>query len=243
MSDYNLIGSNYSYFRKPDNRIAKAIEKEIGNVSFAVNIGAGTGLYEPGFLDLIAVEPSQVMINQRSAGAAPVIKSSAEELPFDDLIFDISLALLTIHHWNDLKKGLSEMKRVSKRQLIFTWDPDFPGFWMTQRYFPEIKQIDSRIFPRFDVIEEILGPMKRVPVSIPSDCSDGFGSAYWARPDAYLSEDRRLAMSTFNKISKKDLELGLNLLCREIKDGTWDLLFGHLKKLNELDLGFYILVN
>ncbi|WP_026947104.1 class I SAM-dependent methyltransferase [Algoriphagus marincola] len=243
MSDYNRIGINYSDYRKPDKRIAEMIEKEIGNSISAVNIGAGTGLYEPKFLDLIAVEPSEIMINQRSSEAAPVIKASAEKLPFNDLQFDISLALLTVHHWRDLKLGLSEMKRVSNRQLIFTLDPEFPGFWMNQRYFPEIKQIDSRIFPGFHEIEEALGPMERVSVPIPSDCSDGFGSAYWARPEAYLSEDVRLVMSSFNKISKKKLKQGIDLLSKEIADGTWDRMFGHLRNMKKLDLGFYILSN
>lgn len=174
---YDQIGLNYSRLRKPDPRIQAAIDEEIGHARTILNVGSGAGSYEPREREVTAVEPSSTMIAQRPINSAPVIQAKAEELPFGDKEFDLAMATLTIHHWEDLEKGLAEMKRVSRRQLIFTWDPNHPGFWLTQNYFLEILAIDQAIFPAFEDIEKHLGPMKRVDVPIPHDCTDGFGCA------------------------------------------------------------------
>lgn len=241
MSLYDHIGTNYSDLRKPDHRIEKSIWKEIGEAVSILNIGAGAGSYEPKDRQVKAVEPSSTMIAQRPRDAAPVIQASAEDLPFGDKEFDLAMALLTIHHWKDFEQGLSEMKRVSHRQLIFTWNPNHPGFWLTQDYFPEILAIDQSIFPPFGEIEKILGPLKRIPVPIPQDCIDGFGCAYWRRPEAYLLPEVRQAISTFAKI--KETETGVRKLQADLESGAWERRYGHLRKMEELDLGYTLLVN
>ncbi|MGB6037920.1 MAG: class I SAM-dependent methyltransferase [Cryomorphaceae bacterium] len=241
MALYDRIGINYSDLRKPDHRIEKSIWKEIGEAVRILNIGAGAGSYEPKDPQVTAVEPSATMIAQRPRDAAPVIQASAEELPFGDKEFDLAMAFLTVHHWGNLEEGLFEMRRVSRRQLIFTWDPTHPGFWLTQDYFPEILAIDQAIFPPFGEIEKILGPLKRIPVSIPQDCTDGFGCAYWQRPEAYLLPEVRQAISTFAKI--KETETGVRTLQTDLDSGDWEARYGHLRKYDSLDLGYTLLVN
>lgn len=238
---YDSIGSNYAKLRKPDQRIAAAIEHKLNDAKTILNIGAGTGSYEPTNREVTALEPSSVMIAQRSIRAASVIQANAENLPFSDKSFDISLAILSIHHWKDQIKGLCEMKRVSRRQLLFTWNPLHPGFWLTQIYFPEILAIDKSIFPKFSLIERILGPLVIEHGPIPADCTDGFGSAYWNRPEAYLSHEVRSAMSSFNKITQ--LKEGIAKLKQDIECGEWDRKYGHLRQRNELDVGFAILTS
>ncbi|QSE98667.1 class I SAM-dependent methyltransferase [Fulvivirga lutea] len=238
---YDQIGINYSNLRKPDSRIQSSINKELATAKTVLNIGAGTGSYEPKNKDVIAVEPSEIMIKQRPYDAAPVIKASAENLPFSDKQFDWAIGILTIHHWDDLELGLSEMQRTSHNQLLFTWDPDHPGFWMSQDYFPEVLQIDKSIFPAIGKIQRILKNVEVIKVPIPFDCSDGFGSAYWRRPEAYLSSNVRNATSTFNKI--KNTEMGLLKLSRDLQSGFWFKKYGHLLELTEIDLGFCILIS
>jgi hypothetical protein len=70
-SDYDKVGSTYVATRRPDPRLAAALREALGDVTSVVNIGAGSGAYEPTDLDVVAVEPSRVMIGQRPAGAAP----------------------------------------------------------------------------------------------------------------------------------------------------------------------------
>jgi ubiquinone/menaquinone biosynthesis C-methylase UbiE len=97
---YDDIGERYALQRRPDPRISSAITHALGNAETVINVGAGTGSYEPQDRTVIAVEPSLTMIRQRGPGSAPVIQALAGNLPFDDATFDAGLAVLTIHHWD-----------------------------------------------------------------------------------------------------------------------------------------------
>src|SRR6185312_11185653 len=135
---YDAIGKTYAEYRRPDPRIASTIMNAIGDASTIVNIGAGTGSYEPRGRNVVAVEPSLTMIGQRPPDAAPVVRAFASRLPFRDGQFDTALALMTVHHWSDQRAGLREMARVAKRSVIFTWDNDHYGMWLTRDYFPSV---------------------------------------------------------------------------------------------------------
>src|SRR5262245_9281492 len=108
---YDRIGASYRATRRPDPRIAARINAALGDARSVVNVGAGTGAYEPSDREVLAVEPSQTMIAQRPAGSPPAIQASAEALPFEDASFDAALAVNTIHHWSDLRAGLRELGR------------------------------------------------------------------------------------------------------------------------------------
>ncbi len=236
---YDKIGESYSTYRVPDKRIAELIHNALGDAGTVLNIGAGTGSYEPGDLTVKAVEPSATMINQRPRGSAPVVQASAEDLPFMDKQFDAAMAILTIHHWHNWRKGIQELRRVANKCVILTWDPDSDGFWLTQEYFPEILTIDRAIFPSLDDLKSVLGDFQVSVVPIPHDCTDGFGSAYWRRPDAYLSAGVRNAMSTFTKI--QNLEAGLNRLKSDLATGLWHKKHSHLLNYHEYDLGYRLI--
>ena len=240
MALYDSIGRNYAAFRRPDRRIAAAIEAALGDAVSVVNIGAGTGSYEPPGRTVIAVEPSEVMMRQRPAGAAPCLQGSAEALPLDTASVDAAMAVLTLHHWTDLERGLAEMARVARqRAVLLTWVPDTAPFWLTDDYFPEIVAHDRTIFPGaaalVAMLERTIGPVQMAPVPIPHDCTDGLGGAYWRRPDFYLDADRRGAMSTFARI---DAGPGLAKLRADLSSGRWAERNGHLLALEALDLGY-----
>lgn len=240
MALYDEIGRSYRAHRVPDIRIAKQISHALGDAKTIVNIGAGTGSYEPTQRDLIAVEPSSLMISQRPIGSAPAIQASAEHLPFADKRFDASMAILTIHHWTNWRKGLEEMIRVSNKVVIFTWDPNFEGFWLTKDYFPEILRIDQSIFPSVDKIAEMFPQCTVETTFIPHNCTDGFGSAYWRRPEAYLNEGVRNAMSTFTKL--RGIEPTLLKLEKDLASGLWHKKYGSILSLPEMDLGYRLIV-
>ncbi len=238
---YDAIGSTYQDYRRPDVRIATVIARALGDAQTVVNVGAGTGSYEPRDRAVIAVEPSLTMIRQRPLGSAPAVQASALQLPFGDGAFAAALAVLTVHHWPDCSRGLTELTRVvRKRVVIVTWDPSTSGFWLTQEYFPELIGIDCKIFPTMEELRLVLGDLDVFPLPIPHDCTDGFLGAYWRRPHAYLDPGRRSAISTFSKLS--DIEPGLMRLRRDIEDGTWNHRYGHLLRQSELDLGYRIVV-
>ena len=145
MALYNSIGRDYAELRRPDPRIASLIDKTLGDAGNVVNVGAGAGSYEPLSRTLLAAEPSDVMIRQRPAGAAPCLQSLAEALPVKTAAVNAAMAVLTVHHWINLECGLSKMARVArKRVVILTWVPDAGPFWLTEDYFPEIAAMTVR---------------------------------------------------------------------------------------------------
>src|SRR5689334_15736890 len=113
MQLYDTIGHGYQQRRQPDPRIAGRILQALGSAGSVLNVGAGAGSYEPRDRAVIAVEPSMVMIGQRAEDAAPVVQASGSHLPLRDGCVDASLAVLTIHHWPDLPRGLGELRRVA----------------------------------------------------------------------------------------------------------------------------------
>jgi len=242
MTLYDNIGRNYASFRRPDPRIAAAIDAALGDAASVVNVGAGSGSYEPAGKTVLAVEPSEVMIRQRPAGAAPCLQGSAEALPLEMNSVDASLAILTIHHWPDPERGFREMARVArKRVVLVTWVPDAAPFWLTDDYFPEILENDRKIFPAIAalvaLLERTVGPTHATPVPVPHDCIDGFLGAYWRRPDAYLDAAARNAISAFPRI---DAELGLARLRADLASGRWTDRNRHLLSLDALDVGYRI---
>jgi SAM-dependent methyltransferase len=238
---YDRIGIGYAAYRRPDGRIAAHIADALGAARTVLNVGAGAGSYEPAEGTVVAVEPSAGMVRQRPPSAAPAVRAVAGALPFRDGAFDAALAVLTIHHWPDWRARLREMRRVARgRVVVLTWDPDHPGFWLVQEYFPQILEIDRRILPSLAAIGEVLGPVEARPVPVPADCSDGFLGAYWRRPAMYLDTGARGAISSFAKLP--DVEAGLRRLRADLADGTWRRRHGDLLAHAELDIGYRLIV-
>jgi SAM-dependent methyltransferase len=210
----------------------------LGDACSIVNVGAGTGSYEPRDRDLVAVELSEAMIHQRARGSAPVVQASASALPFADKSVDATMALLTIHHWPDQRRGLREMARIAcKRCVILTWIPGQP-YWLND-YFPEILQREQPLFS-LDPYRDVFEHVDVRPVPVPFDCTDGFLCAYWRRPEAYFDPGVRGAISSFAHI--QDAERRLEKLRRDLDDGTWKDRNKNLLDRTEGDFGYRLVV-
>jgi SAM-dependent methyltransferase len=236
---YDTIGINYAELRKPDPRIGKIIESALGPAETVLNVGAGTGSYEPTGRSVTAVEPSREMIGQRGPAAAKAVQASADDLPFADKSFDASMAILTLHHWPDKAAGLREMRRVTRgRIVLLTFDPSHRP-WLTD-YLPDLATLDEAQAPAMSDYERWLGPVEITPVLVPHDCSDGFLYAYWRRPAAYLDPHIRSGSSSFFAIG--DTEAGLQKLRRDLESGDWERRYAKLLDLDEYDAGYRLVV-
>ena len=236
MASYDRIGVNYSELRKPDSRIGRQIEQALGSAETVLNVGAGTGSYEPTDRQVTALEPSAEMIGQRGSAAAPVVRGVAEALPFGDKSFDAAMAILTIHHWSDKAKGLQELRRVTRGPIVLlTFDSSHGGFWLTD-YFPQIAALDKAQMPRIADYEGWLGPVEVSAVPIPHDCTDGFLCAYWRRPEAYLDPRIRSGISCFWAMD--DLAEGLGRLSEDLESGAWARRYADLLELEDCDFGY-----
>ena len=237
---YDSIGIDYAKLRRPDPRIAAAIDAALGDAGAVLNVGAGAGNYEPDGRVVTALEPSMAMIRQRPPSAATVVQGYAEKLPFADASFEATMAVLTVHHWTDQFRGLAELRRVSRGPVvILTYDPAFRGFWLAD-YLPELVTLDEAQMPPMADYAAALGPVDIAPVPIPHDCTDGFLCAYWRRPTAYLDARVRAAMSSFHALG--DVSAALARLESDLQSGAWEARYGALLALDALDCGYRLVV-
>ncbi len=241
---YDQIGVGYSLTRQADPRIADQIVKALGDAESVVNVGAGSGSYEPRDRMVVAVEPSETMIRERPSGSAPVVQAAAEALPLGDDAVDAALAILTVHHWTDAARGLAEMRRVAQsRVVILTWDQDvWESFWLIREYLPCIRDLDrSRALAIPDIVAA-LGRSQILCVPIPYDCVDGFHGAFWRRPAAYLDPRIRSGISTYASLTPDERDEGLRRLAADLQSGAWEHQHRDVLKLDELDLGYRLIV-
>jgi SAM-dependent methyltransferase len=239
MSRYDEIGINYADLRIPDPRIAAAIERALGPAQTVINVGAGTGSYEPADRIVSAVEPSIEMIRKRRQPAATVVQASADALPFANKMFDAAMAILTIHHWPDKAAGLRELRRVTRgRIVLLTYDPAHRA-WLTD-YLPELARLDQAQMPPMADYAKWLGPVQIEPLPVPHDCTDGFLYAYWRRPEAYLDARIRSGSSSFWALP--GLEHGLARLEDDLRSGAWDRRYGDLRAQITHDAGYRLVI-
>jgi SAM-dependent methyltransferase len=242
---YDRIGVGYSEHRRADPRIAARIGDALGNARSVLNVGAGTGSYEPADREVTAVEPSAEMIAQRPAEAAPVVQAGAESLPFEDGSFDAALAVLTAHHWADLNAGLSEMLRVARQRVVMvTFDSEaLEDLWITADYFPEMLDLRRPSGASSRDLVTMLPTATSSPVPVPRDCTDHFFAALWARPELLFDEEVVRPMWVWQSISEESRRAGRERLAADLKSGAWEERYGQLLGMDELDVGLRLVVS
>lgn len=236
---YDAMGRGYRAVRRPDPRLAAPIWGALSDARTVVNVGAGTGSYEPPDLQVVAVEPSRVMLSQRARDAAPALQATAEALPLRDHSVDAALAVFTIQHWSDVERGLGELVRVARRRVVLlTMDVDvLAETWMVRDYLPETLDAHAAGFPSMRWLLGALPRARSRAIPVPNDCSDGFMAAFWGRPEAYLDADVRAAGSVWHQLSPAVVTRGLGRLRDDLATGEWDRRRGHLRTAPSLDVG------
>ena len=223
--------------------MAEPIWQALGDARRVVNVGAGTGSYEPPDRQVIAVEPSEVMIAQRAPGAAPAIQAAAENLPFADKSFDAAMAILTLHHWSDVNAGLAEMVRIARRRVVMVaFDPEAAAeLWIIRDYLPEVVTHHLRRHPSMTQLLDALPAATVEPLLAPRDCTDRMFATVWARPEQYLDPEVRDATSTWHQIPQAASARALRQLGRDLASGKWDERYGHLRTTPVWDVGLRLI--
>ncbi|HEV7163263.1 MAG TPA: methyltransferase domain-containing protein [Solirubrobacteraceae bacterium] len=236
---YDRLGISYSQVRRSDPRLQAAIWRALGDAKSILNVGAGAGSYEPSDRDVIALEPSPVMIAQRPPDAAPAIRGVAEALPFEDESFDATMGIFTMQHWDDVDRGLAEVMRVTRERIVLlTLDLDVTaGMWLARDYIPEIVEHDRKSFPTIAHLSQLLPGVQVETVPAPADCTDGFCIALWSRPEMHLDPDVRRASSIWHLLEPSVVSDGLERLGQDLQRGVWDERHGHLRTQATLDVG------
>ncbi|MDI2127330.1 class I SAM-dependent methyltransferase [Yinghuangia seranimata] len=238
---YNRIGVGYAGVRRPDPRLAALIASHLAGAETVLNVGAGAGSYEPEGVEVTALDPSQVMLDQHP-GTRKVL-GRAEEMPFDDGRFDAAMGVLTVHHWSDVQRGLAEMRRVSRRQVLYTWDPGHDTeLWIVSEYFPQVRELEQSRVPKLADVAAGLGAHTVVPFPIPHDFTDGSQCAFWRRPHAYLDPAVRAASSTFHFLTEEQIADGVARLSADLDSGAWHRRHADLLERDAVDYGFRLLI-
>jgi SAM-dependent methyltransferase len=242
---YAKVAGTYGSTRRADPRIAELIHAALGDARSVLNVGAGSGAYEPRDREVIAVEPSREMIAQRPPNAARAIQAYAESLPLEAGSVDAAMACLTLHHWADWRIGLQELRRVARKRIVlFTFDPAWAErFWLVRDYLPRLGRLDGARFPTLAEQCAAAGATARVArVPIPHDCEDGFLGAYWRRPHAYLDERVRSNISSFKLLAPREIELAVHRLAQDLRSGRWAQCNHRIVRAQQIDLGYRLIV-
>jgi SAM-dependent methyltransferase len=243
---YDTIGAGYARTRREDPRLRRRIEAALGDARTVVNVGAGTGSYEPRDRHVVAIEPSDVMAAQRPPDLAPAIRATADDLPLRDDAVDAAMAVLTIHHWDDgRERGVRELRRVARGPVVVvTYDPAVSGeMWLVRDYLPEVAALDLRIFPPPAQVAEWLGGDVRCEVvPVAADTSDWMLGSFWAHPERVLDRAAREATSGFARMAPDVVERVIAAVGRDLASGAWDARYGHLRELDALDAGLRLIV-
>jgi SAM-dependent methyltransferase len=242
---YDAIGHAYVAHRRPDPRWAAVVAAHVAAApgDLVVNVGAGTGSYEPEHCAVVAIEPSTVMIGQRPAGAAPAVRANASALPLPSGCADVALAVLTVHHWDDWASGLAELCRIAPRRVVVAIDFELHShFWLLDEYLPEVGDRARRGQPAHEVIAAAIGADLVTPLPVPRDMSDGVLGAYWCRPEAYLDAGVRANASGLALADPAVVARGVAALRADLDSGTWHERHADLLALESVDLGYRLVV-
>ena len=205
------------------------------------------GSYEPTDRCVIAIEPSDVMAAQRPADRVPAIKASAANLPLRDQSVDAAMSVLSLHHWDgEQAQGVRELRRVARGPIVIvTYDPEVSGrMWLMADYLPEVAELDRRIFPAPARIADWLGGSTRVEkLELSRVTPDWMLGSFWAHPERVLDPEARAATSGFARMPSDVVQRVVSALKEDLRSGTWDRRYGHLRALDQLDVGLRLLVN
>jgi SAM-dependent methyltransferase len=234
--NYDEHGHSYARYRQADPRIEARIHAALGDARTVLNVGAGSGSYEPSDRWVLAVEPSTTMRAQRPASAPPAISARAEALPLDDDAVDAAMACITIHHWEPPQAGLAELRRVARGAVvIFTFELECLPAWQLA-YLAEGIELERPRFPAIEDVEAALGGRTRVErIPTPADCIDGFFEAFWSRPEALLDPAIRASQSMWALLDPGVEERIVGRLAADLETGAWDARYGHLREQESFD--------
>jgi SAM-dependent methyltransferase len=245
MAIYDRIGVGYAQVRRPDPRIADLLHSALGDAAPVVDVGAGSGSYEPADRLVVAVEPSAAMIGQRSTGSGPVARAIAERLPFAGAAFAGAMVVLSVHHWDDPEAGLAEVRRVTGGPIaILTFDPAVhDSQWLVTDYLPEMARLHRGV-PSPGAIASMLGDGSTVStVPIAHDCLDGFCHAWWRRPHAYLDARVRAGISGIARLPPSVVTPAMMRLRSDLDDGSWAARHQCLLSRDQIDAGYRLVVS
>ncbi len=149
MNYYNSISDSYNELHRKEQLSKIRLIKnnlKIKKSDFLLDVGCGTGIFAEEFNCIkIGVDPAINLLKQGKN--AFYIQAFAENLPFKDSCFDFVISVTAIHNFKDMRKGLEEIKRVSKKNVALS-------ILKKSSKIDEIKKNINELFGITEMIEE-----------------------------------------------------------------------------------------
>ena len=149
MNYYNSISKSYNKLHKEEqlNKIRQIKDNlEIKKNDFLLDVGCGTGIFAEEFNCIkIGIDPAINLLNQGKN--AFYIQACAENLPFKDNSFDFVISVTAVHNFKDIRKGLEEIKRISRKNIALS-------ILKKSSKINEIKNYIKELFKITKIIEE-----------------------------------------------------------------------------------------
>lgn len=250
---YNTIGTTYNSTRRADAYISSRLHALLAPAEGGkyFDIGCGTGNYTRALtgmgLNMTGIEPSGVMIEKATADNPGItfVQAAAESIPLADATFDGGIGTFTIHHWNDMQKGLREIHRIMKpggRFVLLSFTPEqLMGYWLCH-YFPRTMRNSAAVVSDIGAMTGIFEDCDFTDIStekyfVHEGLTDHFLYSNKYRPAAYLDPDIRSGVSSFRIYADEaEVQQGLVQLEEDIRSGAIDSIIQQY----ENDLGDYL---
>lgn len=154
MDYYTQISKGYNDLHKEEqqNKIDIILKNiKIKKTDSILDVGCGTGLFLEQLKNqghdprlLFGIDSSQGMLDQSNL---KLIKAEAESLPFKDNEFNIIVSITAVHNFKDIRKGLEEIKRVTKGPAVLS-------ILKKSKNFSKITKLIAELFKIEKIIEE-----------------------------------------------------------------------------------------
>ncbi len=125
MTYYDEIAKTYNELHKEEQMKKLKIildEDLISSSDKLLDVGCGTGFSLDYFdvIESVGIDPAEKLIEQY-AGKNKALVGCAENLPFENDFFDVVISITAIQNFEDIQKGLKEIKRVGKNKFGLTF--------------------------------------------------------------------------------------------------------------------------
>lgn len=149
-SYYNKIAKGYNELHSEEQKVkVNLIKNNINRTDKILDVGCGTGVLTFNSF-FVGIDPSIGLLKLNKNKVK--INGIAENLPFKDKTFDIVISITAVHNFNDIEKGLDEIKRVGKNNFIFTVLKKSKKFNMIKRIIDNKFEINKAIEEEKDTI-------------------------------------------------------------------------------------------